>query len=234
MAVEAFDSNVRSAAEAISRFGGRYSAELGIDLSVADPHEVFKWFLASVLFAARISGSLAARTYKAFTRENLVAPQTILARGWDGLVAVLDAGGYVRYDFKTATKLLNLCGNLMDRYGGDFSRLHATAASPSELEQRIKSLGKGIGEVTLGILLRELRGIWVNAQPALSEPALEAAKALGFVPEDSTDRRQALQILLRIWSEEGRSARDFPEFESALVRAGLILRRNRRLHRRIR
>jgi hypothetical protein len=112
LAAETIDSQFSSAAEVIRRFGGRYSAELGIDLSTADAREVFKWFLAAVLFAARISGNLATRTYRAFAQEDLVTPRKILERGWDGLVAVLDAGGYVRYDFKTATKLLNVCGSL--------------------------------------------------------------------------------------------------------------------------
>lgn len=233
MVAEPFDKPVNSAAEVIRRFGGRYSAELGIDLSAGDACEVFKWFLASVLFAARISEKLAARTYRSFVQTVLITPQNILERGWDGLVAVLDAGGYVRYDFKTATKLLNVCGSLVEDYDGDFNQLHRTATSPRELEQRIKSLGKGIGEVTVSIFLRELRGIWVNAQPALGEPALEAAVALGFVPEKSTDRRLALQNLLRIWSEQGHATKDFPDFESALVRAGLAFRRNKRLRRRI-
>lgn len=34
--------------------GGRFSSALGIDLSSSDPREIFKWFLASILFGARI------------------------------------------------------------------------------------------------------------------------------------------------------------------------------------
>ena len=90
LASKALDNPGRSPAEVIRRFGGRYSAELDIDLSATDAGEVFKWFLAAVLFAARISGKLAARTYRAFAQEDLVTPQKILARGWDSLVAVLD------------------------------------------------------------------------------------------------------------------------------------------------
>ncbi len=230
---EPVDSQFSSAAEVIQRFGGRYSAEFGIDLSAADVREVFKWFLAAVLFAARISGNLATRTYRAFAQKDLLTPQNILERGWDGLVAVLDAGGYVRYDFKTATKLLNVCGSLVERYDGDFGRLHGIATSPRHLEELVKSLGKGIGEVTIGIFLRELRGIWGMAQPVLSEPALEAAKQLRFLPADSSDRHMVLENLLRIWLEEGHAIHDFPDFESALVRAGLTFRRERRLRRHI-
>jgi len=233
LTTEPLESEVRSATDVIRRFGGRYSLELGIDLAAADTQEVFKWFLAALLFGARISEKLAAQTYRAFAHEGLLSPQTILERGWDGLVAVLDAGGYVRYDFKTATKLLNVCGSLVERYGGDLDRLHGMATSPSDLEERIKSLGKGFGEVTLSIFLRELRGVWIKAQPALAELALEGAKALGFLSAESSDRGLALESLLRIWTEEGHATQDFPDFESALVRAGLTFRRQRRIGRRV-
>ena len=231
MTTEAPESEARSTGDVIRRFGGRYSVELGIDLSASDTGAVFKWFLAALLFGARISEKLAARTYRAFAREDLLSPQRIQERGWDGLVAVLDAGGYARYDFKTATKLLDVCGNLLERYGGDLVRLHSMATSPEDLEERIRSLGKGIGAVTLGIFLRELRGVWINAQPPLAEPVLEAAKALGFLSTEYSDPGKSLEHLLRIWSREGHAAKDFPDFESALVRAGLALRRQKQFSR---
>ncbi|KAF5432411.1 hypothetical protein C5S39_03690, partial [Candidatus Methanophagaceae archaeon] len=39
-----------------------YSEDLGIDLT--NPSGRFKWFLASILFGARISDKIAANTYK--------------------------------------------------------------------------------------------------------------------------------------------------------------------------
>ncbi len=53
--------------------------------------------------------------------------------------------------------------------------------APRDLEQRIKALGKGIGDTTVGIFLRELRGIWPKADPPLSPLALAGAKALGYL-----------------------------------------------------
>ncbi|MDI6776530.1 MAG: hypothetical protein QMD03_04690 [Syntrophales bacterium] len=41
--------------ELIERWGGRFSADLGIDLESGNAEEVFKWFLASILFGARIN-----------------------------------------------------------------------------------------------------------------------------------------------------------------------------------
>ena len=91
------------------QYPGRFSTDLGIDLSQGRSREIFKWFLASVLFGARISESIVKKTFREFASRAIVSPKVILDTGWDGLVEVLDQGGYVRYDFKTATKLLDLC-----------------------------------------------------------------------------------------------------------------------------
>ena len=44
-----------------------YSEELGLDLR--NPEDRFKWFLASILFAKRISSEIAKRTFQLFLRE---------------------------------------------------------------------------------------------------------------------------------------------------------------------
>ena len=87
-----------------------YSEELGLDLT--KPESRFKWFLASILFAKRISAEIAKRTYRRFEEEELTTPDRILTAGWDRLVQVLDSGGYVRYDFSTATNLLRIMEEL--------------------------------------------------------------------------------------------------------------------------
>jgi len=48
-------------------------------------------------------------------------------------------------------------GNLIANYEGNLSLLHDQASSSSDLEKRLKELGKGIGDVTVSIFLRELR-----------------------------------------------------------------------------
>src|SRR5512139_1599108 len=91
----------RDAIRALAReFPGQFSAELGIDLSEGRSREVFRWFLASVLFGARISETIVKRTFREFVRRAVASPGAILETGWDGLVEILDRGGYVRYDFK--------------------------------------------------------------------------------------------------------------------------------------
>ncbi len=211
----------------VKKYPGRFSAELGIDLSSGHSPEIFRWFLASVLFGARISETIVKKTFHEFDTRGIVSPETILHTGWDGLVAILDAGGYVRYDFKTATKLLDLCRSLTDNYRADLLNLHDAAADPKDLEQRLTSLAKGIGEVTVNIFLREMRGIWEKANPFPSDLVVMAAKERGLVPKTVKDRAKVLQLLRDAWKETGMKKKDFPDFEAALVRAGMELRRKK-------
>ncbi|MBW8305579.1 MAG: hypothetical protein K0M46_01735 [Thiobacillus sp.] len=211
--------------ELVKSRGGRYAGTLGIDLAAADGGERFKWFLAAVLYGTRISESLATRTWREFAVRDVLAPDRIVATGWDGLVGILDAGGYVRYDYKTATKLLDVCAALMRDYGGSLDALHDAAVDPRDLERRIKALGKGIGDTTVGIFLRELRGIWAKAEPPLSPLAISGATALGYLRAGTPDPDRALARLRHLWETDGQPATGFADFESALVREGLRLRR---------
>jgi endonuclease III len=149
-----------------------YSEELGLDLS--KPEDRFKWFLASLLFAKRISAEIAKKTYRRFEDEGLTTPEKILAAGWDLLVQVLDSGGYVRYDFSTASNLLGIMKELKEKYG-DLESLHRESIDPRDLEKRLQEF-KGVGPVGVNIFLRELRGIWEKAKPEPSKIAIKAAQ----------------------------------------------------------
>lgn len=153
-----------------------YSEELGLDLS--KPEDRFKWFLASLLFAKRISAEIAKKTYHRFEDEGLTTPEKILAAGWDLLVQVLDSGGYVRYDFSTASNLLGIMKELKEKYG-DLESLHRESIDPRDLEKRLQEF-KGVGPVGVNIFLRELRGIWKKARPEPSKMAIKAAQRVGL------------------------------------------------------
>ena len=146
----------------------------------------------------------------------------VVDTGWDGLVKVLDEGGYTRYDFKTADKLLDVCGRLLSEYGGDLNALHEAASGPDDLQLRLMALGKGIGEITVNIFLRELRGIWPKARPPLSPLALQAAKNLGLIRRGEAP----LASLTNAWGK-GVPGRDFRDLEAALVQMGIEIRRKK-------
>jgi len=153
-----------------------YSEELGLNLS--RPEDRFKWFLASLLFAKRIIAEIAKKTYRRFEEEELTSPERILAAGWDRLVQVLDSGGYVRYDFSTASNLLAIMEELKEKYG-DLEEVHRRASDPRDLERRLQEF-KGVGPVGVNIFLRELRGIWEKDMVQPSEIAVKAGARIGL------------------------------------------------------
>jgi len=132
----------------LEKFGKRYSEVLSMNLNSGKDDEIFKWFLASILFGAPITETSVIKTYKCFQKYEVLKPKRILETGWDGLVRILDEGSYTRYDFKTADKLLEVMGNLMEKYNGSFNLLHCKASTAKDLENGLKNLGTGIGDVT--------------------------------------------------------------------------------------
>jgi endonuclease III len=213
----------------VSRVPGRFSSELGLSLPALRRRELVLWFLAAILYGTRISGAIVARTHAEFVRRGLTSPEQIVETGWDGLVEALDAGGYVRYDFKTATKLLEVMTRLIDQYGGDLQTLHDEAGDERDVETRLKALGKGIGEVTVQIFLRELRGIWPKAQPALSPLSILAARDLALCSAtEGRGDRVTVDRLRALWKRAGVKGARFNDFESALVRLGRDHCRRRR------
>jgi endonuclease III len=213
----------------LTRYPGRFATELGIDLRSGPPARQ-QWFLAAILYGGRISGQLAARTYRVFLARGIFTPDQILAQGWDNLVILLDEGGYTRYDFKTATKLLKAMGALQDQYQGSLERLHDLSENCKDLEARLQSLSPGIGPTTTNIFLRELRGIWARATPPLSPLAQRAAEHCGLIPPGLTPDA-ALFDLASEWKAQAVPGYDLADLEAALVRLGLALRRQQRQQR---
>lgn len=210
----------------VEKLGDKYSDVLGIALSSKHDEEIFKWFLAAVLFGAPITETSVVRTYKCFEKRDVLSPNKILETGWNGLVEILDEGGYTRYDFKTADKLLEVMKNLKAKYGGSLNNLHDEAKDALDLEKRLKDLGKGIGDVTVSIFLRDLRGVWHKADPKPTPLVILAAKKLGITKTD--DPKQALKELKAFWRKNKISGKSFVNFETALLRFGKDLRRKER------
>lgn len=209
-------------------WGGRFSAQLGIDLESGRAEEIFKWFLASILFGTRIGQHVAIQTYREFDKRGILTPDDILRTGWDGLVEILDAGGYVRYDYRTATKLLDIAEMLNKRYDGDFNQLHEEATDPRDLESKLMEF-KGVGPVTTNIFLRELRGIWEKADPLPGDLVIIGARKLGFTTlegKNDEERKKILLDLERVWEKEDLPYH-FSDFEAALVKFGTEQRRKK-------
>lgn len=207
--------------------GQKYSEILGIDISEGKEDEVFKWFLASLLFGAPITESSVVKTYRCFQKHGVLTPKQILKTGWDDLVKILDEGGYTRYDFKTADKLLEVARNLTEKCSGSLCLIHSESSGAHDFENRLKNLGKGVGNVTVSIFLRELRAVWEKAEPNPTALVVLAAQELGIVKNDAT-AEEALEQLKAFWARNKIRRKSFVNFETALVRLGKGSRRKKR------
>jgi hypothetical protein len=131
---------------------------LGIQLSSKKEKELFKWFLACLLYGKPVQQQVAERAFLTLASARLLSPDAILRAGWDELVRLLDEAHYVRFDFSTATKLLHVSKELKERYGS-LTNLLAESKTPAELSKKLQEF-KYIGPTTARIFLREVRPIW--------------------------------------------------------------------------
>jgi endonuclease III len=134
-----------------------FSTELGIDVQSGREEDLFKWFLACLFFGKPIQQEVAKKVYQELIKAGLITPEKILEAGWDELVRVLDEGHYVRYDFSTATKLLDVCRTLKEKYG-TITTLINQSGSRKELEKRLLEF-KGVGDKTAEIFMRDLNKV---------------------------------------------------------------------------
>ena len=206
--------------------GQKYSEVLGIDVSDGET-EIFKWFVASLLFGAPISEATAIKTYRCFEKHGVLTPVKMLKTGWNGLVSILDEGGYTRYDYKTADKITVVMKNLIAKYSGNLDFIHDKAVDSNDLEERLKDLGKGIGEVTVSIFLRDLRGVWAKADSKPTNLEILAAEELGIL-KSNAPAGDALENLKTFWNENRVAGYSFVNFETALLRLGRELRKKRK------
>ena len=132
--------------------------ELGIDIGSKKEKELFKWFLVCLLFGKPIQQAIARRAYFEFVKEGLITPLKILDAGWDKIVEILDRAHYVRYDFSTATKFLEISETLLDDYGS-IGAIIRKFSSAQDLSIRLQKF-KGVGPITARIFLREIKPLY--------------------------------------------------------------------------
>lgn len=132
-------------------------ADLGIDTSGGDPEELYRWFLASLLFGNRIEQQLAAKTYHLLIRQGLTTPEAFAAVSRDDLSALLAEGGYTHYRWMEDDELHRTMAELASRYGSVEGMLRSSGSS-GDLERRLEAFD-GVGPVTARIFME-----WVPAR----------------------------------------------------------------------
>jgi hypothetical protein len=108
--------------------------------------------------------------------------------------------------------------NLLENYDGKLALLYGDASDAQDLELKLKKLGKGIGDVTVSIFLRELHDVWKKADPNPTSLVVLAAEKLGMVKEDLTET--ASKQLKSFWAKNRVEGKSFVNFETALFRLG--------------
>ncbi|KAK9241710.1 hypothetical protein V1506DRAFT_510162 [Lipomyces tetrasporus] len=111
--------------------------DLGIDLESGQETEYFKWFLACLLFGKPVQQEVAKQTYLELVQD--------------------DRGHYVRYDFSTATKLLEVSSALKEEYR-TFGTLLNQSRTTDDLSARLQEF-KGVGPKTVEIFLRDMKPV---------------------------------------------------------------------------
>ncbi len=161
----------------LEHWGGRYSVELGICTDAGD-EGILQWMTAATLFGTRIDAETACAAYRLLSAEHITVASAP-AVDWDRIVALLDAAHYVRYDFRTATRLQAIGSVLHGQYHGRFVEVLRNAATPGEGADLLDAL-PGWGAVTVRIFLMELRGVLPCADIPYDERALWMADHLGL------------------------------------------------------
>src|SRR5205085_2575856 len=158
--------------------------ELGIDLASKREEEYFKWFLACLLFGKPIQQEVAKEAYFEFVKEGLVTPEAIVQAGRDKLIEVLDRGRYFRFDFSTATKLLDVSRTLQENYG-TLTNLLKQSQTIDEVSSRLQEF-EGIGPKTTEIFLREITP-FIDSDIGKSVKASDGGNAVDFCPSCGTE-----------------------------------------------
>lgn len=129
-------------------------ADVGIDPFTGSPQQLYRWFLASLLFGRHIQQTIAADTYRALIEHGFTSPHKFGEIEREPLRRILDEGGYGRFDYIMTDELHEVMGQLLEDYGS-VHKMVVTSADRDELTTRLTAF-TGIGPVTARIFTQEL------------------------------------------------------------------------------
>ena len=164
----------------LAEHGRTFAEELEIDLREDAPSPWFRLLCFALLCSTRIGTRIAVRAASDLSAAGWSDAAAMASATWEGLVRVLDDAGYVRYDFRTATRLELLSRRVLDVYGGDLRRLREAAERSPQRERRLLQEFAGIGPVGAGVFLREAQAAWPELRPYVDARTRETARELGL------------------------------------------------------
>lgn len=163
----------------LAAHGETYAMEAGIRLRDT-PQPLYQLLVLASLLSARIRTDAALTAARALFAAGLRNPRAMADATWDRRRAVLDEGGYRRYDERAATRLGDAAELLLTRYGGDLRKLRAAAEGDPERLCRLLREVPGIGPTGAGIFLREVQAVWPEFAPAFDGKVLQGAERLNL------------------------------------------------------
>ncbi|WP_093797877.1 endonuclease [Streptomyces sp. Wb2n-11] len=169
----------------LDAYGRTYAAEAGIRLRDT-PQPLYRLLVLSCLLSARIRASTAVAAARALHDAGLRDARRMETATWQQRVDALGAGGYRRYDERTATQLGEGARLVLDRYGGDLRRMREAAGGDTEALRSLLREVPGIGPAGADIFLREAQAVWPQVAPYLDGKALQGAERLGL-PADPAE-----------------------------------------------
>lgn len=191
-----------------------FSEQMGAEIAIDTPQELFHWLVGTILLAARIDAGLAVQAGRALRTANLYKIDTLLGAERHEVIAVLRDNGYARYDTVTTDHIRAAAELVRDRHDGDLRALRDLEAGG--ILAAVQEV-KGIGEVGAGIFAREVQLVWDPLYPRADGPALDAAAELELPREVGTlvDLAGSRERFVRLMAGLTRAALDAP---SAAVR----------------
>lgn len=158
----------------LDRCGRTYAAEAGISLR-DKPMPLYELLVLSHLLSARISAGIAVAAARALFEAGMRNSQRMEEATWQQRVDALGAGGYRRYDERTATQLGEEARLVRERYSGDLRKLRETGDARKHLQEM-----PGIGPTGADIFLREVQAIWPEYAPYIDRKAQDGAARVGL------------------------------------------------------
>lgn len=124
-------------------------------LARGEDDALFKWLVASFLFAKPIQQAIAVQAYRVIVEQHQRdTPRKLANCSRAELVRMLGAAHYVRYDISTAERLVKLGKKLIDEYSGSVGNLCRQSADREASAKRLLAF-EGIGPKTVEIFIRE-------------------------------------------------------------------------------
>jgi 3-methyladenine DNA glycosylase/8-oxoguanine DNA glycosylase len=138
--------------------------DLGIDLSSGKPQQLYRWFLASILFGKPIQQKVSADTYRVLIEHGFTSPKKFAGIAREPLRKLLDDGGYGRFDYQMAD-YLHATMAAVESDHGSIHRMVASAHSRDELAKTVQQF-KGIGDTTAHIFTDAIPAAVIGAATA--------------------------------------------------------------------